>query len=217
MLLMACNIPADDDDDNGDDDDEDDEDEPPWPVSEAVSLLSTIQSQQAAQPAWEQWVAEHFTVELAGKLFLAAAARENAEAMTLINSIKPGAVPAAAVYAALAKAVQQEQTHIVLDLCEGAASVCDAASLVPLLLAALEQGYAGGWEALLGLAGQRLDAAQLLTLLHAAVEHGNSQFLSDLVQLPAATQLQWVECEALLETALGLWRKGCQAWCNRWL
>jgi hypothetical protein len=153
-------------------------------------------------------VAEHLTEELAGDLFLAAAARENIRAMNLIGSIKPGAVPAAAVYAALAEAVQQEQTDIVSHLCQGAASVCDSVSLVPLLLAALEQGYKEGLEALVGLAGSGLEAAQLLTLLHAALEHGNSQFLSVLVQLPAAKQLQWVECEALLGSALKLSRQG---------
>jgi hypothetical protein len=103
MLLMACNMP-----DVEDDDDE--VDAPWWPVSAAARLLNAIQTQQAAHPAWEQWVAEHFTEGLAGNLFLAAAARENIRAINLIGSIKPGAVPAAAVYAALAEAVQQEHT-----------------------------------------------------------------------------------------------------------
>jgi hypothetical protein len=191
MLLMACNMP----------DAAEDE-------VAAVILLTIVRTQQAEQPDWEQWVAEHLTEKLAGNLFLAAAARRNTKAMTLIYNIKPGAVPAAAVYAALADAVQQEQTETVIHLCQGAASVCDTASLVSLLLAALEQGYAEGLRALVGLAGQGIEAAQLVTLLHAALKHKNTQFLIDLVQLPAAKQLQQAECAALLSFALALPRKG---------
>jgi hypothetical protein len=143
MLLMACNMPLPDVVD--DEEDEDDDDAPRRRlVSAAVNLLSRSHTQRAAKPAWEQWVAEHFTAELAGNLFLAAAARGNTEAMDLINTMKPKAVPAAAVHTALTEAVQQEQTAVV----------------------------------------------------------------DYLVQLPSAKRLQWAACEALLRSAMALWRKG---------
>ncbi|KAF6251059.1 hypothetical protein COO60DRAFT_1677646 [Scenedesmus sp. NREL 46B-D3] len=118
----------------------------------------------------------------------AVAARENLEAMTLLDSIKPGAVPTAAVCAALADAVQQQQTQH------------------------WSRAYTADLLALVGMpiAQQGLDAAQLLILLHAALEAQNEHAVKELLQLPAAKQLQWAACEALLSAALVQWGEGAK-------
>jgi hypothetical protein len=75
-------------------------------IHASASVFGMIERRAAVLTAWKQWLEEKLDAELAGDLFLAAAARRNAAAMALLEKIKPGAVPAAASQAAITAAGQ---------------------------------------------------------------------------------------------------------------
>jgi hypothetical protein len=100
---------------------------------------------EAASAAWKQWVAEQLDEELAGNLFLAAAARGNAKAVEALDAIQPAAVADAMFGNALADAVEQKQAVLLKALCThssmSAATPSMVQLMVSLLLAALENGF----------------------------------------------------------------------------
>jgi hypothetical protein len=62
----------------------------------AEALTSVICAKNAVSLAWGQWIKEQLTSELAGSLFLAAAAAcDSKSAAEFVNRIKLNAVPAA--------------------------------------------------------------------------------------------------------------------------
>jgi hypothetical protein len=209
MLLMACNMPL--PDAAADDDDDDDDDAPLRPVSAGASLLSIIQTQRAAKPAWGRWVAEHFTAELAGDLFLAAAARGDTEAMTLIDSIKPKAVPAAAVYTALAEAVQQEQMAIVAYLVQLPAAKhlqrAECEVLLGIAMAKWRKGVPGLVLPLVvelpALTGS-VTFDQMYEVFKVAAQLGVDDGLLQYVQLPAVQLAAPVQLQQLLLLVLDM-------------
>jgi hypothetical protein len=200
LLLMACNMPA-----QG----------PPPPayrqrLNAASIVLCSITKQIAVSAGWKQW-AEQLDSELAGDLFLAAALRKNTQAMSLLDSINPDAVPAAAITTVLTEAVQQRNNQWLGQVCRhSAATACRAAVVVPLLLSTLKQGYAAGIKELFDLPGllQQLGAADVSSLLLAALKAPARlypyarPYINNLLKLPVAQDMQPDSFEAILIAAL---------------
>lgn len=176
--------------------------------SVATKLIRVMRGSMAAVPeAWEQWVAQTLDAELAENLFLAAAARRNVAPMKELEVLKPRSVPAAAVEAALTEAVQQRDTAMLAQLCkQGAAKACRTEAAMSLLPASFNQGYPEGAERLLGMPGlgKGLTPGQVASLLLAALQGPTTarKCISILLNVPAAQEMQWDSCEALLEAAL---------------
>jgi hypothetical protein len=159
----------------------------------AWQLSSSIQ--HAASPGWVKWVAEQLDAELAGKLFQAAIAHANFNAIKLLDSIKPGLAPAS-VWAALAQAVQQQDTSTLAQLCSlSSAKTCSADLLVAPLLAAIKAGYREGIDQIIGVSGllQRLTTAHVSGLLLAMLQLDccRDDLFRKLIALPAARLLPW--------------------------
>jgi hypothetical protein len=150
---------------------------------------------------------------------MTAAVREDATLMTLLDSIKPKAVPAAAVNTALIHAVQQRKIGWLAELCQQrAAKACDTAVVVPLLVEALKLETASRWstssyvQPLFHMPGlqERLQPPQVARLLCEALKRnvggapgaGQAEHLfMALLQLPPAQQLEQVHFAELLSIA----------------
>uniref|UniRef100_A0A383VXF6 Uncharacterized protein n=1 Tax=Tetradesmus obliquus TaxID=3088 RepID=A0A383VXF6_TETOB len=93
------------------------------------------------------------------------------------------------------------------QLCkQGAAKACRTEAAMSLLLASFNQGYPEGAERLLGMPGlgKGLTPGQVSSLLLAALQGPTTarKCISILLNVPAAQEMQWDSCEALLEAAL---------------
>lgn len=173
----------------------------------AVQLAQAIASQQAAKDCWKDWVSEQFTPELAGSLFLAAAARDNAAGVKVLHALKPAALTGAVAGQVLAAAVQQHKTKVLTALCGlCTAKAWDAGALVPPLVMAVRLGNAAGVQQIFSIEGlkQRLDAAQVAAVMLVMLKAGCStqHYVQQLTKLPVAQQLEWGRCEALFDAAV---------------
>jgi hypothetical protein len=138
------------------------------PESAAVRLLTAIK-QQTACHAWRQWVALKLDADLAGALFLSADKNQDIQAIRLLDRIKPEAVPAVAVNAALTHAVQQKKAPWLAVLCnESFTKACDTDVVSLLMVEAARQGNPHNFvQTLIKIPGlqQRLLPAQVSSLM----------------------------------------------------
>jgi hypothetical protein len=149
--------------------------------SAATKLCQLLKQAQAV--VWKQWVAKQLDSDLAGRLFLAAAARSDLGAFKLLDSFKPGIVPAV-LPAAMEEAVQQQNTHVLEYLCQlSCTKACDIGQLAAVLLAAVRAGYHEGVLAML----------QVTTRYY---EFGH------VLGLPVARALPWEAFEVLFNAAV---------------
>jgi hypothetical protein len=138
--------------------------------SAAVKLCQLLE--QAESIDWKQWVAKQLDADLAGSLFLAAAARADLDALRFLDSFEPSIVTAA-LSAAMGEAVQQQNSCMLEYLCGlSSAKSCDAGQLAAVLLAAVRAGYEEGVDEICAIEGllQRLPAAHVSDLLLAMMQ-----------------------------------------------
>jgi hypothetical protein len=172
----------------------------------AKHLIEAVMQKQALNRSWKFWMSQQFTSELAGNLYLAAAARENTEGMRLLVKLRPAALTAAVIGPALANAVQQQKTKTLEYLCKlSEAKTWDVNLLVQPLVVAMRRGYDDCEQLILGTDGllRRLDAVHMADLLLAKLmAMHNDNIISRLAKLPQARQLQWDRFEGLLAAAV---------------
>lgn len=167
-------------------------------------VISVIECHAVKYIGWQQWVEHALDAELAGNLFLAAAAHRNTAAMALLEEFKPRTVPAAACEAAMAEAVRHGDAGYewMVQLIElNVAKACSTALVASLLQDALKHGYTATAEELLRLPGfqKSLEPMHVASLLVAALQ-GPAKVIwciNTLLQLPSAQDMQWGSFEAV--------------------